>query len=98
MNIFSSISIHPVWKKVDERPLTPDEREQFVCAVVEDDKYGPIVHFKGSWDPEDTYTPLSSESFSDVVVGQVLPKDSIRVITLTNDEEEFIYRIKYVES
>lgn len=100
MSIFSNMVVFPAhWEKIDERPLTPDEKKQFTYAVVEDSPYGLVVHFKGTWEPEDKfYIYLDSDSYSKVRVGVVLPVDSIRIITLSNCDKEFIYRIKYVES
>ena len=81
------------WRVVNKRNLTQEEKESIENAEIVKSDFGMSVCFT-LINGESSEVPLSTVSYSDTHIGDIVDLDSISIITLHNDYDEEIHRIE----
>ena len=93
MSIFSELKWERPWRVVDKRNLTQEEKEFVESAEIVKSDFGMSVCFT-LINGETSKVPLSTISYSNTHIGDIVNINSIKVITLHNDYDEEIHRIE----
>lgn len=92
MNIFASLRKYAAkWEVVSDRAFTKEEQDAVVKATVVASQYGNSVCFMMVGGGQ-TFIPLSQTS--NLTVGEVVDLSSARLLMLSKDGEDDIYRVE----